>query len=101
MFARLYCRIVDRRERIETKLRERLQAAHVEVVDESHLHAGHAGAASGGGHFRALIVSERFAGLGRIAAQRLVFEALADEMESEIHALSMRTLTPEAWQAER
>jgi BolA protein len=88
----------DRRTRIERKLRERLAAAHVEVVDESHLHAGHAGAASGAGHFRALVVSPRFAGLSLVAAQRLVYEALADEMGSEIHALSVRTLTPERWE---
>jgi BolA protein len=77
--------------------RAHIEAAHVEVVDESHRHAGHAGAASGGGHFRALIVSERFAGLGRIARQRLVYAALEREMGPEIHALSMQTLTPEEW----
>ena len=87
----------DRRARIERKLRERLAALHVEVVDESHLHVGHAGAASGAGHFRALVVSPRFAGLSLVAAQRLVYEALADEMRSEIHALSVKTLTPERW----
>jgi BolA protein len=91
----------DRRTRIERKLRERLGATHVEVVDESHLHAGHAGAASGAGHFRALVVSPRFAGLSLVAAQRLVYEALGDEMGSEIHALSVRTLTPERWAGRR
>lgn len=85
----------ERRARIEAKLRERLDARRVEVVDESHLHAGHPGAASGAGHFRATIVSQRFDGLSRIAAQRLVYEALADEMGEHIHALAMRTLTPE------
>ena len=91
----------DRRARIERKLRDRLAALHVEVVDESHLHAGHAGAASGAGHFRALVVSPRFAGLSLVAAQRLVYEALADEMESAIHALSVKTLTPERWDGNR
>ena len=47
---------------LEARLREKLEATHVEVIDESHLHAGHAGAKDGGGHFRAVIVSERFAG---------------------------------------
>jgi BolA protein len=89
-----------RRARIERALRERLDALYVEVVDESHLHAGHAGAARGGGHFRALVVSERFAGLPLVAAQRLVYEALAAEMQGEIHALSVRTLSPERWRAE-
>jgi BolA protein len=86
-----------RRQRIESALRDRLEAVHVEVIDESHLHAGHAGAKSGGGHFRATIVSARFEGLSPVAAQRLVYEALADEMGGEIHALTMKTLTPAKW----
>ena len=89
---------MDRRARIEAKLRDALAAEHVEVIDESHLHAGHAGARSGGGHFRATIVSARFAGLSKLAAQRLVYGVLAEEMQGEIHALSMTTLTPEQWQ---
>jgi len=88
---------MDRRARIEEKLREALDARHVEIEDESHLHAGHAGAASGGGHFKALIVSDRFEGLGKVQAQRLVYQALGEMMQSEIHALSMTTLTPEQW----
>jgi BolA protein len=91
----------DRRARIETKLRERLEAAHVEVIDESHLHAGHAGAASGGGHFRAVIVASRFEGLSPVQAQRLVYASLEDEMQREIHALSMKTFTPDEWSARR
>jgi len=91
----------DRRGRIEAKLRERLGATHVEVMDESHLHVGHEGAKGGAGHFRATIVSARFAGLSRVAAQRLVYEALAEEMGPEIHALAIRALTPEQWQAAR
>ncbi len=88
----------DRRARIEAKLRERLEATHVEVIDESHLHVGHAGAAGGGGHFRATIVSERFDGLSRLEAQRRVYQALADEMKSEIHALAIETFTPAQWE---
>ena len=87
----------ERRAHIEAKLREALAAVHVEVVDESHLHAGHAGARSGGGHFRATIVSDRFDGLSKVEAQRLVYGVLADEMGSEIHALSMTTVTPAEW----
>lgn len=89
-----------RRAGIEARLREALGATHVEVVDESHLHAGHPGARSGGGHFRAVIVSERFRGKSPIERQRLVYGALSAEMGSEIHALSMRTLTPEQAAAE-
>lgn len=88
---------MDRRTRIESRLREALDAVHVQVTDESHLHAGHAGAAGGGGHFRALIVSPRFEGANAVARQRLVYAALSDEMGGEIHALSMRTLTPDEW----
>jgi BolA protein len=89
---------MDRRSHIEARLRAELAASHVDVADESHLHAGHAGAASGGGHFRATIVSDRFAGLSRVARQRLVYGALAAEM-GEIHALAMRTFTPSEWAA--
>jgi len=85
------------RDLIEACLRERLGSTHVEVVDESHLHAGHAGAQSGGGHFRVVIVSERFAGLSRVKAQRLVYGAMGAWMGREIHALSMQTFTPEEW----
>jgi BolA protein len=82
---------------IEARLRESLVATHVEVLDESHLHAGHAGAKSGGGHFRAVIVSERFAGLSRVKAQQLVYGAMGSWMGNEIHALSMQTFTPQEW----
>ena len=88
----------DRRSRIETKLRERLVAIHVEVIDESHLHAGHAGARGGGGHFRATIVSDRFEGLSKVAAQRVVFAALEAEMGGAIHALSMKTIPTSKWE---
>ncbi len=87
--------MTDRRSQIEARLREALDADSVEVVDESAKHAGHAGAASGGGHFVARIVSGRFEGKSRLERQRLVYAALGDAMGSEIHALSMTTLTPE------
>ena len=88
----------ERSDELERILRERLEASHVEVLDESHLHAGHAGAREGGGHFRALIVSPRFEGLNRVQAQRVVYEALADEMKTSIHALALRTMTPAQWE---
>jgi len=84
----------DRARRIEERLRERLGAVRVEVIDESHLHAGHAGARSGAGHFRATVVSPRFADLSRIEAQRLVYQALDDMMGGEIHALSLHCEAP-------
>jgi BolA protein len=92
---------VTRRVRIETRLREALDAEHVQVIDESALHAGHAGARSGAGHFRAVVVSERFAGRRPLERQRLVYAALAEEMGRDIHALSMQALTPAEWRAQR
>jgi BolA protein len=88
---------VDRRTRIEGTLREQLEADHVTLIDESHLHAGHVGAREGGGHFRAVIVAKCFEGKSAVERQRLVYAALAEQMGSDIHALSMRTLTPEQW----
>jgi BolA protein len=86
---------------IEQRLRQALSADPVVVEDESARHAGHAGARAGGGHFRALVVSQRFAGLGRVERQRLVYQALGAEMGTAIHALSLRTFTPEEWAGER
>ena len=91
----------ERSDQVAAWIRERLDTVHVEVDDESHLHAGHAGARGGGGHFRALVVSPRFEGLGRVQAQRLVYDALEEEMKSAIHALALRTMTPSQWDAER
>ena len=88
------------RDALETKLRESLEATHVEVIDESHLHVGHAGAKDGGGHYRAVIVSEKFADLNRVQSQQLVYASVDEWMGKEIHALSMKTFTPEAWAEE-
>lgn len=81
-------------------LRRGLEPIHLVVEDESHRHAGHAGAAGGGGHFRALIVSAAFRGQTRVARQRTVYALLGEAMRSTIHALALRTLTPEEWEAE-
>ncbi len=81
---------------IEKKLGEGLKPNRLSVVDESHLHAGHAHAPAGGeSHFRVEVVSAAFAGLNRVARQRLVYGLLAEEMKERIHALALRTLTPE------
>jgi BolA protein len=87
----------ERIAQIESRLHDALQPSSLEIEDQSHLHAGHAGARSGGGHFRATIVSEQFDGLSTVAAQRLVYGVLDGEMGTEIHALSMKTLTPAQW----
>jgi BolA family transcriptional regulator, general stress-responsive regulator len=81
---------------IERKLTAAFQPEGLEIIDESHLHAGHAGARPGGeSHFRVKLVSAAFRGKNRIERQRLVYQALAEEMESDIHALALVTKTPE------
>jgi BolA protein len=88
--------MTDRVTEIEHKLRAALQPLKLEIEDESHKHAGHAGAReSGGGHFSVTIVSAAFTGLGLLQRHRLVYDALGDTMRREIHALSIRALSPE------
>ena len=77
---------------IERRLRSALTIDSIEIVDESHLHIGHAGAASGGGHFHVTIVAENFEGLPTLARHRLIYDALGDAMQTEIHALSIKAL---------
>ena len=73
----------------------------VQPQDDSHLHAGHAGN-HGGGHYRILVVSPAFAGIGRLQRQRMVKQPLADWFaDNRIHALSIRALTPEEYQSEQ
>jgi BolA protein len=82
-------------ERLRLRLQEALSPAHLEIEDESAAHAGHPGARGGGGHYRVTVVSERFAGLSRVARHRLVYDALYDLMQREVHALSLSLATPE------
>ena len=81
-------------ERIESTLRQALSATAVQVIDESALHAGHAGAAAGGGHYRVTVVSPLFTGKNPVQRHRLVYAALADDMQQTIHALALTTLAP-------
>ena len=79
------------------RLIERLQALepeHLDVADDSHRHAGHAGAADGRGHFTVLLVSKRFTGLNTLRRHRLVYEVVGDLMTTDIHALSIQALAP-------
>lgn len=80
---------------IEQRITKTLQPADLQVIDESHLHAGHAGARGGAGHYRAIIVSEAFSGKNLIARHRLVYALFADMMPQEIHALSLDCKTPD------
>jgi len=82
---------------IEAKLRAALTPDHLEVIDESARHVGHAGARRGGGHFQVVIVSERFRGQTRLERHRAVYDALGDAMRDRIHALTLRALTPDEW----
>jgi BolA protein len=71
-----------------------LEPEHLELDDESALHAGHAGARSGG-HYRLTIVSRRFDGLGKVARHRLIYSALGTLMSGNIHALAITARTPD------
>ena len=80
---------------IESKLRSALSPLHLEVVNESHLHSVPPGSES---HFKVIVVSAQFEGQSLIEQQRLVNRILADELKGGIHALAMKTLTPQKWQ---
>ncbi|CUI02973.1 BolA family transcriptional regulator [Massilia sp. P8910] len=84
----------SRAERIRTFLTAALDPTLLELTDESALHAGHAGAASGGSHFRLKIVSARFEGLRLVMRHRLVYDSVHDMMHNEIHALAITALAP-------
>ena len=80
---------------IRRKLTERFAPLRLDILDESHRHAGHAGARPGGeSHFAVTIVAAAFAGASRVARQRLVYETLAEELASGVHALSLKTAAP-------
>jgi len=83
---------------VEEMIRQRLSRLapeSLEVFDDSHEHAGHAGAKDGGGHFQLVIVASGFAGKSAVARHRLVYDALADLMPKQIHALAIRAYAPE------
>jgi len=86
---------MDTPEVIVSRLREHLSAESVEIEDQSHLHAGHAGAAGGGGHYEVTIVASCFKGLNTLARHRLVYDAVGDLMKKEIHALSIQAYSAE------
>jgi BolA protein len=81
---------------IERLLGEAFQPAHLLVKDQSHLHAGHAGAKDGRGHFDVTIVSNAFKGKRPLARHRLIYDALGTLMETDIHALRIHASTPDA-----
>ena len=79
---------------IKTVLTENFSPLNLEIIDESDAHIGHAGAKSGKGHFKISIISKDFLGKTLIQRQKLVYNALKNLMETDIHALSMSTLAP-------
>ena len=79
---------------IEARLRAALEPLSIAVQDDSHQHAGHAGAREGG-HYSVTLVSARFAGLGRVARHRLVYHSLAELMLRDIHALAIDARAPD------
>lgn len=85
----------DRPAAIRAALEDALAPERLEVLDESHKHVGHEGARDGRGHFAVTVVSAGFAGKLPLARHRMVYAALGDMMQTDIHALSIKALTPE------
>ena len=85
---------MNRVEKIKIRLGKALSPEKLEIADDSHLHKGHAGAASGAGHYSVVIVSDKFSGRNLVQRHQLVYQALSDMMPGEIHALSIRALSP-------
>ena len=72
-----------------------LQPLQIDIVDDSHLHAGHAGARNGGGHYCVKIVSAQFIGKSTLARHRMIYSALGEMMQHDIHALNITASTPD------
>lgn len=77
--------------KIKEILERQLEATEVEVVDQSHLHKGHAGAMKGGGHYQVTVISPLFEGKTLVEQHQMVYHALEKEMKSDIHALALKT----------
>ncbi len=84
----------DREQRLRRRLESQFSPAVLLIEDESHLHAGHAGAAGGHSHFRITIVAEAFRGVSPIGRHRLVYDAVGDLMTTDIHALAIKASPP-------
>ena len=82
-------------EKLRSRLQDALTPEALDIIDETAKHAGHAGAASGGGHYLLNIVSAAFEGKNPIQRHRLVFDAVGDMMHTDIHALSIQAKTPD------
>lgn len=92
--------MTDTEQEIRNILQEEFSPVHLEVIDESHLHAGHMGAVPGvSTHFNIRIVSDKFEGLLPIKQHKLVYEALKIQLEGPVHALALKTIKKSKWQA--
>jgi len=81
------------RDALLERFRQAFPEAAIQLEDESHLHAGHAGAAGGAGHFRVRVIDARFDGLQHIARHRLVYSAVSNWMPERVHALNITAIT--------
>lgn len=81
--------------RMREKLEQQLKPVALEIIDESHKHVGHAGAASGAGHFKVIITADIFSDKSLLQQHRIVYDALADMMQTDIHALSIQSQAPQ------
>ncbi len=86
--------IATRDQRLRQRLVERFSPVELTIEDESRFHEGHAGAAGGHGHYRVRIVAEAFRGIPAVGRHRLVYAAVGDMLESDIHALAIEALPP-------
>lgn len=84
------------RELIIERLNAQLAPTYLEVIDDSHKHAGHAGAKGGGGHFTVIIESAQFTGKPLVAQHRMIYALFEQEMKQQIHALALQTRAPRA-----
>lgn len=83
---------------ITEKLENTLKPQVLKLEDESHMHAGHAGHdQKGESHFQLLIVADAFNGVSRVQRQRMVYDILAEELKERVHALALKTMTPEEY----
>jgi BolA protein len=83
----------DRVEKIRAAISSKFEPSKLVIKDQSHLHAGHAGARDGKGHFDLYIVSELFAGATRVQRHKMVYDALAKLLETDIHAVRIKAIT--------
>lgn len=85
---------VERIDLITERLQRELSAEHINIIDQSHLHKNHPGAAGGGGHFILEITASKFQGRSSIERHKMIYQALGDAMGREIHAISIKATTP-------